>query len=113
MLAVRSPEGVAMSIPRLTYLQFLVLSLLRDGDRSGRHLRDHLAGYQATGSGPAFYQMMARLEESGYVEGNYESSEVRGYVVKERVYGITVRGNAALEEVRLFYTAHIGLVAGG
>ena len=50
-------------LPELTHLQFLVLGVLRQADQPGRALRDALSGYGFKRTGPAFYQLMARLEK--------------------------------------------------
>ena len=54
-------------IPDITHLQFLVLGMLRGGERLGRTVRRSLARHGVARTGPAFYQMMARLEDAGLV----------------------------------------------
>jgi DNA-binding PadR family transcriptional regulator len=93
-----------MALPILTHLQFLVLRYLINGESlSGRYLREKLAEEKALKTGPAFYQLMARLEDAGFVEGTYEQKVVDGQILKERTYQITGSGVTALEEVRNFY----------
>ena len=60
-----------MNFPELTPLQETVLSLIGTAEVKGRHVREELAKQGEKKSGPAFYQMMNRLEESGFVEGWY------------------------------------------
>jgi len=91
-----------MPIPEITRLQFLVLSFLVDGEVPGRILRGKLAEEGRRMSGPAFYQLMARLEEAGFAEGQYEPKIVAGQTVKERVYSITGSGIVATAEFREF-----------
>ena len=91
-------------IPDITHLQFLVLGLLRRGDRPGRLLRRALARHGVERTGPAFYQMMARLEDAGLVAGEYEQKVVDGQIIKERRYALTPRGDAAWISTRAFYS---------
>ncbi len=94
-------------LPQLTGLQFLVLAALTTLDEiSGRDLRAWLATNRVKSSGPQFYQMMARLEDSGYVEGWYAQKEIEHQIVNERRYSITAKGHSAWENTRDFYSAH-------
>ncbi len=90
-------------IPEITHLQFLVLGLLRGGERTGHGLRKGLARHGIRRSGPAFYQMMARLEDAGLVAGQYDQKIVEGQIIKERRYGLTGRGEIAWGATRAFY----------
>ena len=92
-----------MKVPRLTHLQFLVLGALRVGDRSGKAVRAELRTLGARKSGPAFYQLMARLEDDGLVEGWYEQQVVEGQILRERYYRITAAGKRAWLGSRDFY----------
>lgn len=92
-------------IPRLTHLQFLVLGLLGGGEQPGRTLRDTLAAHGARRTGPAFYQLMARLERDGLVVGRYEQITANGQAVTERRYTITPQGARLWTESRDFYAA--------
>jgi DNA-binding PadR family transcriptional regulator len=94
---------MSKALPAVTHLQVLVLEAVRDGDAIGRDLRDRLAAHGVRSSAPAFYQMMGRLEEAGFVEGWYEQKLVAGQNIKERRYRITRRGRRALDETRAFY----------
>jgi DNA-binding PadR family transcriptional regulator len=93
-----------MPVPDLTALQFLILSALLDHDRSGRDLRAVLEEHGVLKSSPAFYQLMARLEDGKLVEGRYEPKVVDGHTVKERFYHITATGLSAWEAARDFYS---------
>lgn len=95
-------------IPDITHLQFLVLGMLRGGDRPGRLLRRALAKHGVERTGPAFYQMMARLEDAGLVAGQYEQKVVDGQIIKERRYALTPRGDAAWTSTSSFYSSAIG-----
>src|SRR3954451_19839409 len=98
-----------MPLPELTHLQFLVLSTLLDGERSGREVRERLAEAGERKSGPAFYQFMARLEDAGFVEGWYDQKVVDGQIIKERRYRVTGAGSEAFQDTRGFYLARRGL----
>lgn len=93
----------------LTHLQFAVLSHLRDGEQSGRSLRDALDEQGISKSGPAFYQMMARLEDSGFVVGRYADRAIGDTVVKERLYRLDKAGRDAWKATLGFYLRHAGL----
>jgi DNA-binding PadR family transcriptional regulator len=93
-------------LPEITHLQFLVLEALADhDDAAGRHLREMLASYGVKRSGPAFYQMMGRLEDAVLVDGWYEQKLVAGQNLKERRYRLTKTGAHALADTRNFYLA--------
>ena len=94
-----------MPLPDLTHLQFLILAALLDGELPGRQLRQVMADEGAKKSAPAFYQLMARLEDAKFVEGRYEQKVVDGQVLKERVYTLTGGGSQVLEDVREFYAS--------
>jgi DNA-binding PadR family transcriptional regulator len=96
------------TLPGITHLQFLVLDALVAHDRPGRELRDALAAYGVRRSAPAFYQMMARLEDAGLVEGWYEQRNVAGQHLKERSYRLTKPGRRALDATRSFYLDRLG-----
>ena len=94
-------------IPRITHLQFLVLGMLRGSARRGRHVRRELGKHGVRRSGPAFYQMMARLEDAGLVAGAYDQRIVAGQIIKERQYTLTPSGLAAWTATRDFYLTKI------
>jgi DNA-binding PadR family transcriptional regulator len=91
-------------IPEITHLQFLVLGMLRAGERPGRAIRRALARHGVARTGPAFYQMMARLEDAGLVAGAYDQKIVAAQIIKERRYTLTPRGDAAWVATRAFYS---------
>ena len=72
-------------LPALTHLQFLVLGVLRSEEQSGRTLREALAGYGIRRTGPAFYQLMARMEKDALVDGWYEQITAGDQLVKVRI----------------------------
>ena len=94
-------------IPTLTHLQFLVLGLLRAGERSGRAIREAIAAHGVKRSAPAFYQLMARLERDRLVDGWYEQITVGDQAVTERRYRIRPAGAKRWADARDFYTTLI------
>jgi DNA-binding PadR family transcriptional regulator len=90
-------------LPPLTSLQFLVLGTLLAGEQPGRAVRDALARYGVRRSAAAFYQMMARLEAAGLVEGWYEQITVGDQAVTERRYRLRPAAARLWEETRQFY----------
>lgn len=101
-----------MSVPETTALQFLVLSTLLNGEDSGQKVRDELAKRGAPKSGPAFYQLMSRMEDDGLVKGRYHSYVIDGQPIKERRYKLTAHGQRAWEKARDFYLSVAGLQGG-
>ena len=99
-------------IPEITHLQFLVLGMLRAGERPGRLVRRALARHGVARTGPAFYQMMARLEDAGLVAGEYDQKIVAGQIIKERRYTLTPAGESAWSSTRAFYAEAIGVYGG-
>jgi hypothetical protein len=95
----------ARKLPDITHLQFLVLGRLLDEEQAGRVIREELSRFGVRGSAPAFYQMMARLEESALVEGWYDQQVIDGQIIKERRYRATKAGAAAWKATRAFYLA--------
>src|SRR4051812_30274896 len=97
-------------LPELTHLQFLVLGIIGSGTMSGKELRESLkaeAGIMK--SGPAFYQMMARLEEGKFIRGWYEQEVIDGQIFKERHYEVLVGGVRALKQTEAFYRRHAAI----
>jgi DNA-binding PadR family transcriptional regulator len=81
-----------MSQPTITYLQFLVLCELASGTITGHELRRRLDAEGVSKSGPAFYQLMSRLEDAKLVEGRYRNTTIERQVVRERLYEISGAG---------------------
>jgi DNA-binding PadR family transcriptional regulator len=90
-------------LPDITHLQFLVLGVLLNGEHPGRTVRDAIARFGVRRSGPAFYQMMARLEREGMVKGWYEQIAVGDQMVTERRYRILPAGSKVWTRTRAFY----------
>jgi hypothetical protein len=94
-----------MPLPRLTHLQYLVVSELAGRSAAGRAIREHLREGGVRQSGPAFYQLMAVLEDGGFVSGWYEQQIVDSQIIRERHYKVLAAGLRALSESRRFYRA--------
>lgn len=101
-----------MELPDLSHLQFIVLGQLLGGETSGRSIRETLRRFRVRQSGPAFYQMMARMEKAGLAEGWYTQDVIDGQLIKERTYRITESGAAAWRACRAFYEQAIEEAAG-
>ena len=92
-------------LPPLTHLQFLILSTLAEEDRAGRDVRSALETFGVARTAAAFYQLMARLEGAGLVEGWYEQVVVGDQAVTERRYTLKPAGRKLVEETQRFYTS--------
>ena len=92
-----------MSIPDLTHLQYLILAHLATTAKSGQELRAILKQHGVQQSGPAFYQLMGRLETAGLVRGQYQPSTAGGHACRERRYKIATAGLDAWEQALNFY----------
>ena len=95
-------------LPPITHLQFLVLEALSVDEQAGRELRALLSSVGVRNSGPAFYQMMARLEEAGLVDGGVRAKILAGQTLKERRYRLTRAGLRAVSDTRAFYLERLG-----
>src|SRR6266702_3816225 len=91
------------SLPELSHLQFAVLEVLGTAQMCGKDLRTGLGELGIKKSGPAFYQMMARMEEAKLVDGSYSQQIIDGQIIKQRQYKITGNGIRALNQTKRFY----------
>ena len=87
----------------LTQLQLAVLGSLLSGEVSGRELREKLSTLGFKKSGPAFYQMMSRLEDGKMVKGHYDEKIVEGQRIKERRYKVTASGSRAWNDAAMMF----------
>ena len=97
------------NLPACSHLQFAVLDVLGSNAMSGKELR--LALRKERGilkSGPGFYQMMSRLEDSNWVSGEYRQEVIEGQIIKERFYTITGHGARIRFDTAKFYAATAG-----
>jgi DNA-binding PadR family transcriptional regulator len=100
-------------LPPLSHLQFLALGVILSTDEPGRVIRDVVADYGVRRTGAAFYQLMARLERDGFIEGWYEPILVGDQAVRERRYRITPAGSRAWKHTRSFYEKVVAAAARG
>jgi DNA-binding PadR family transcriptional regulator len=94
-------------LPAITHLQFLVLGLLLGRPQAGRDIRAELRRHAVRRTAPAFYQMMARLEDAGLVEGWYDQKVIDGQLIKERHYRLRPAGARAWAVTRDFYLSRL------
>lgn len=99
------------NLPELSHLQFAVLEVLGTAQMCGKDLRTGLSELGINKSGPAFYQMMARLENAKLVDGSYTQQIIDGQIIKERRYKITGNGVRALNQTKLFYQGRTQVMA--
>ncbi len=92
-----------MSLPQLTHRQYAVLNAIGAQSMSGRDLRECLNEAKIHHSRGAFYQLMARLEDSDFVESWDEEVVIRNQRYKERCYRVTGQGVRAMREVESYY----------
>jgi DNA-binding PadR family transcriptional regulator len=102
-----------MTIPKLTNPQYMVLSLLQEGEVGGASLREQLERQGQRSSARVFDRFMARLEDAGYAQGRYEQKPVGTRAITERVYSISGSGVLACAEFREFVTSPRGASLSG
>jgi len=73
-------------IPNLPHLQFAVLECIGTNRVKGHDLRTLLTHKKLFKSAPAFYQLMARMEDAGLVSGETEHRTEDGVAIQERFY---------------------------
>jgi DNA-binding PadR family transcriptional regulator len=100
-------------LPPLSHLQFLALGVILAREEPGRVIRDVVADYGVRRTGAAFYQLMARLERDGLIDGWYEPIVVGDQTVRERRYRITAAGVRAWRQTRAFYETVAAAAAQG
>ena len=100
-------------LPPLSHLQFLALGVILSSEEPGRVIRDVVADYGEPRTGAAFYQLMARLERDGLVDGWYKPVIVGDQAVRERRYRITAAGTRAWRQTRVFYESVASAAAQG
>lgn len=103
-------EYKPIPIPALTHLQVLICWALQSPYWEGLTVRDLLAVLKRHGenmSESAFYQLMQRLESSGYVtsEATPPASRRRARLLSRR-YRLTREGREELARTMDFYQAH-------
>ena len=102
-----------MRIPRLSHIQFMILVFLQARDSTGKEIRGALDQAGVRRSGPGFYQIMSRLEDAGFIRGEYQQDVVAGQIIRERRYQITAGGRRSCRDSRDFYQEWIGRLGHG
>ena len=92
----------SVQIPRISHLQAAVINCLTR-EMSGREIREAIAEIGVQQSQPAFYRLMQRMEQQGFVSGRYVNGVTDGQIVRERHYRSSRDGKDAIEEARDFY----------
>src|SRR5437762_7204649 len=95
-------------LPELTRVQFLIIETIGAKRLLGAELREKLKAHSVHRTGPAFYQLMARLEEAELVEGWYEQEVIDGQIIKQRCYRVTGLGERARRATLEFYSQFAG-----
>src|SRR6476469_2054482 len=106
-------QTTSRQLPPLSHIQFLALDVILSSEQPGRIIRDVVADYGVRRTGAAFYQLMARLERDGLIEGWYEPVIVGDQAVRERRYRITAAGSRAWRQTRSFYETVAAAAAQG
>ena len=90
-----------MASDTITPLQYMVLGVISGAkSKPGAEIREKLRENGYWQSGPAFYQLMKRLEENDLVEGWYEEDMLDGERIRKRCYRLN--GDAARAAIRAF-----------
>lgn len=101
-------------LPPITHRQFLILDLIGEKENvPGVEIRKGLLSYGEANTSPSFYQSMKRLEDAGYVTGQYEFSTARDSLdrdgcVREKTYTLTSEGKKVHKECLEFYQERMG-----
>ena len=92
-----------MTLPKLTPLQYLVVSLLFSGEKSTRQLRDALAALEIRARESAFHRVLQRMRLSLVVNVRRQELRVAGRAGSEYYYQVTDHGLALWQAARQFY----------
>jgi hypothetical protein len=95
-----------MGLPEMTPLQALVISILFDGEKSSREVRDELAFRGVEMPMPHVYRMLGRAELAGYLCGKYRQWQTPDdRTVREKFYRISPQGLDGWQKTVAFYDA--------
>ncbi|MEM8549874.1 MAG: PadR family transcriptional regulator [Verrucomicrobiota bacterium] len=96
-----------MNTPTLSHLQFAVLDCIGGREMKGRDLRQRMKDEKGISkAGPAFYQLMGRMEEGGLVKSKVEDIELGENRLKQKIYWITGEGAKAVHRSKTYYGVH-------
>lgn len=102
-------QTVPDMLPSISHLQFAVLDQLvrRTRGASSDRIRCLMSEIGAEREGPAFYQLMKRLEDAGLLVSSPQEFNVGGGKVIRTHYRITVEGKTAWRDTLQFYAARL------
>lgn len=92
-----------MRLPEITALQFALLSLLFEGEKTGRQLRHQLKRCGGPRTAAAFSQLMDRMQYAAYVQGELCPRTAGAQTVRESRYRLTDLGLIVWHAARRFY----------
>jgi len=101
-------------LPPITHRQFLILDLIGVKENvPGAEIRRGLLEFGEANTSPSFYQSMKRLEDAGFVSGQYEFSTAKDSLdrdgcVREKTYTLTGTGKKVHKECLDFYQGRMG-----
>lgn len=102
-----TPKDVFLSeIKSRTVFPLLILHFVREGPEYGNSLMQRIreaSGGVMSVSPNTVYPLLRRLEEKGYVKGEWERPDTRS----RRFYAITPQGEEKYEEIREQFEAHL------
>ena len=96
-----------MKINLPSHIQCLTLASIGTEEVTGNTLRARLLEAGIVSEGPAFYQMMKRLEADGLTVGRYAQVETSRQPVTIHCYTTTEKGRATLAAVVEFYRGFV------
>ena len=93
-----------MPLPDVTHLQFAIIDVMGAKERTGEEIRRSLfREHSIKRTLAAFYMLMKRLEDSGFITGRYRLVEIGSYTAKQRLYKVTGQGAKAFQNARDWY----------
>jgi DNA-binding PadR family transcriptional regulator len=94
-----------MRLPEITALQFAVLSLLFDGEKTGQQLRHELKRWGGPRAAATFSRLMGRMQDAVYVDARRCPQVTHGQTVWQSRYRVTDLGLIVWHATRRFYNA--------
>jgi hypothetical protein len=93
-----------MKFPILSRLQFLVISILGNGNPKGKELHELIMAYGVCKTDPAFYQLMSRMVAIGFLKPKKETVPCKRNAITVVLYSVEQKGREAYAQTRAFYT---------
>ncbi len=94
-----------MRLPEITPLQFALLSLLFDGEKTARQLRTELQRWGGPRAAATVSRLMSRIQYAAYVDSRPCNRPDHGRTVRECRYRLTDLGLIVWHDTRRFYNA--------